>query len=241
LKNIKSNLPNNFFKIITVVLFALFSCKLIGQIDINSYEKRFGKGAVALKKKIDISFLYDEVTKQYVAKVSHKYEKLYSESNSSKGLVQVPFNDFQELKLTKARYFKLDSIGNKKLIENVKVKYADVKDYYINNIFYSDLKVKQFNCSVDLTDEYVVKYSYNIKYNDLKFLTSFYFQNVKEAVEAVEISIKKDPNVKFSIFEFNLDGIAKSEDENYIKFKGVNLNRFKPLVTSVTVAQPHNY
>ena len=217
----------------TIILFALLSYQLIGQIDVESYQNKFGDGTTFLKKKINIAFIYNESTKQYFAKVSHKYEKLYLGNENSKGLIQVPFNDFQKLNLEKARYYKLDSVGNKKLIDNVKVKYADVKDYYINNIFYSDLKVKQFNCSVDLSEDYVVNYSYNVKYNDLKFLTRFYFQNTNEAVEDIEISIKKDPNVQFSVFEFNLDGITKTENESYIKFKGKNLKRFKPLSTSV--------
>ena len=233
MKNTKNNLPINSFKTLSIFLFALCSCKLIGQIDIDNYTRKFGNGNITLRKKININFVFNETTKQYIAKVSHKYEKLYLKRNHSKGLIQLPFNEFQELNLEKSRYYKLDSIGNKKLIENVKVKYADIKDYYINNIFYSDLKVKQFNCSVDLPEDYIVNYAYNEKYNDLKFLTSFYFQNANEAVEKVEISIKKNPNITFSIFEFNLDGITKTEDENYIKFKGANLKRFKSLPTSV--------
>ena len=226
-------MPTNLFKIITILLLALSSCKLIGQIDVNIYKEKFGEGIVSLKKKIKIEFIYNETSEHYFAKVSHKYEKLLLGTESSKSLIQVPFNGFQKLNLEKARYYKLDSIGNKKLVENVKVKYADIKDYYINDIFYSDLKVKQFNCSVGLPENYLVNYSYKIEYDDLKFLTSFYFQNLNEAVEEVEISIKKDPNVQFSIFEFNLDGITKTEDENYIKFKGTNLKKFKTLNTSV--------
>ncbi len=233
MKDIKSNLLNNFSKT-TLILFALFSFKLIGQIDIDRYEKKFGNGTTSLKKKIDIAFIYNETTKQYFAKVSHKYEKLFIGNESYKGLTQVPFNEFQKLNLEKARYYKFDSVGNKKLIENVKVRYADIKDYYINNVFYSDLKVKQFNCSVDLEEEYILNYSYNIKYNDLKFLTSFYLQDVNEAVEQVEITIKKDPNVQFSIFEFNLDNIKRTENDTHIKFKGSDLKRIKPLTTSVS-------
>ena len=233
MKDLRNNLLNNILKTITVILFALSSWNLIGQIDTNAYEKRFGEGIVSLKKKIHIEFIFNETTKQYYAKVSYKYEKLHLGAESSKGLIQVPFNDFQGLNLEKARFYKLDSVGNKKLIENVKVKYADTKDYYINNIFYSDLKVKQFNCSVDLPDEYVVSYAYNIKYTDLKFLTSFYFQNANEAVEEIEISIKKNPNVQFSLFEFNLNDITKTEDENYVRYKGSNLKRFKPTTASV--------
>jgi len=232
LNDIKNNLKSNSFKILSL-LFVLLNTNLIGQIDIDDYQKKFGDGTICLKKKINISFVYNETTKEYFAKASHKYENLYLNNDNSKGLIQVPFNDFQKLNLEKARYYKLDSIGNKKLIENVKVKYADVKDYYINNIFYSDLKVKQFQCSVDLTKNNVLNYAYSIRYNDLKFLNSFYFQDLDEAVEEVEISIKKDPNILFSVFEFNLDEISKKEDENYITYKGKNLKRYKPLKTSV--------
>ncbi len=232
MKNIKNSLQSNFFKSLWI-LFALLSNNLIGQIDSDDYQKRFGNGTISLKKKINIAFIYNEAAKQYTAKVSHKYEELYVNDENSNGLTQVPFNEFQKLNLEKARYFKLDSLGNKKLIENVKVKYADVKDYFINNIFYSDLKVKQFNCSVDLPETSVLNYAYHMYYKDLKFLNSFYFQNTDEAIEEVEISIKKDPNVQFSIFEFNLDGITKTEDENYIRFKGKNLKRFKPNYASV--------
>ncbi len=222
---------------ILFLLFFLFalSTNVSGQINIDEIEHQFGKGETSLKKRIKISFVYNENAQTYYAKVSYRFDKLFLKDDilNSKGLIQVPFNKFQDLNLQKARYFKLDSIGNKTLIENVKVKYADVKDYFIKNIFYTDLKVKQFNCSVDLPKDYFVSYSYDIIYKDLKFLSSFYFQDAQEAVEDVKISIKKDKNIDFALFDFNLEQLEKNEDETYITYTGTNLQRYNSIANSV--------
>ena len=123
---------------------------------------------------------------------------------SENGLIQVPFNAYQDVKLKSARYFKINSLGEKVLVENVKVRHADTRDYFIEDIFYHDLKVKQFRSSVPLAENYIVTYSYDIIYKDLKFLNSIYFQNAKEAVDKFKITIHKNPNVDFSAYEFNL-------------------------------------
>jgi len=216
-----------------MILFVLVGANLSGQIDIAQYEKDFGKGETTLKKRISISFEYNEVDKAYHAKVLHRYDKLYLGGGYANGLVQVPFNLYQDLKLLKARYFRINKDGEKTLLENVKVKYADTKDYFIKNIFYSDLKVKQFKCSVDLPENYYVSYQYEETYKDLKFLTSFYFQRATEGVEDVEIVIKKNENIDLTVYEFNLDAIKKVEDEVSIKFSGDNLKRFDPTKKSV--------
>lgn len=222
------------FKRSFIILVSLFTQVIFGQIDTKSIEQEFGLGETILKKKVSISFVYNEAAQKYFAKVSHRIDKLVLGNNEDdKGLIQVPFNEFQKLKLQKARYYKLDSIGNKTLIENVKVKYADTKDYFIKNIFYSDLKVKQFNCSVDLPENYVVSYTYDITYTDLKFLTTFYLQEVYAATQDVKISIRKNENVKLALFDFNLDDIDKTENETHIIYTGKNLKRYKPNHQSV--------
>ncbi len=54
--------------------------------------------------------------------------------------------------------------------------------------------------------------------------------NLKE----VEISIKKNTNVDFSVFEFNLGhDIIKSESDTYIKYKGTRLKKYKQNPSSV--------
>ena len=224
---------SNYYRILYSISFVLLGFNLAGQIEIDQYQSKFGKGETTLKKKINISFEYSEKDKTYIAKVAHRYDKLYIGGSYANGIVRVPFNSFQEVDLERARYFKINKEGEKVLLENVKVKFADVKDYFIQNIFYADLKVKQFNCSVELPSDYLISYSYEVKYNDLKFLTSFFFQDNDEAVEEVEIKIKKDEHVDFSIFEFNLDEIKKEEDGSYVKYSGKNLKRVKATNASV--------
>ncbi len=206
---------------------------MIGQIDIDHYRKVYKQGEVTLKKRVKVSFFYSEAHDAYHAKVSHRYEKLYLNSNQSKGLTQVAFNPSQDVQLQRARYFKLDSAGEKTLIENVKVKYADEKDYFIENIFYNDLKVKQFNCSVYLPKDYVVSYSYDVIYTDLKFLTSFFFQQNNVGMEDVEISFKKNKDVDFHIYQYNLMEIEKEETESTITYSGKKLRQYKPTSYSV--------
>lgn len=234
MKDLKNSLRIKPIQIFIYLSFVLFSSQLIGQIDLSKYEKDFGKNLTTIKKKINISFVYDENSHSYMAKVKHQIQRLYIGNKDKSGLVQVPFNKFQKLKLSSARYFRIDSLGKKILLENVKVKYSDEKNFFINNIFYSDFKVKQFKCSLSLPDNYLVTYSYEVLYKDLKFLNSFFFQYNAEAVEDVEISIKKNSNVKFSIYDFNLKGIDKIESDSYIKYTGKNLSRYKSSSVSVS-------
>lgn len=220
--------------VLILYLVALLPLGLLGQIDVTQLKKTYGKGEVTLKKRIKIAFEYQEKSDTYHAIVSHQYEKLYIEKNRANGLIQIPFNIYQEINMEKARYFKLDDTGEKTLIENVKVKFADTKDYFIENIFYNDLKVKQFQCNLDLPENYALSYSYEVIYKDLKFLSSFYFQQANEAVDDFEISIRKNANVSTALYEFNHDDrITKSEDDNYIKYRGKGLTRFQRKSNSV--------
>jgi hypothetical protein len=221
-------------KIIIHFILVCISYGALAQINTDQYESKYGKGDITFKKKVKISFIYDPNIRTYYAKVTHQIDRLTLSDQYSSGLVQVPFNTFQRLNLKKARYFKLDSLGEKILVENVKVKYADEKDYFISGIFYNDLKVKQFLCSVNLPENYFSSYSYDLYYDDLKFITAFYLQEKNEAVKEVEISIKKDVNVELSIFEQNLgDKITRTEDDNYIKYKAKSLDRIKSNENSV--------
>lgn len=218
-----------FRKIILLYLFLLCTVGVVGQINVTEIEQQFGKGELVLKKRISIRFFLDKESNTYKAKVNHQVQKIVinNKNETKNGLIQIPFNEFQELKLLRARYFELDSIGNKILKENVKVKYADVKDYFINNIFYSDLKVKQFKCSVDLKDTYLVDYSYELIYSDLKFLTSFYFQNHFEGVQDVKITVFKNPHINFSIYPYHVSDIEISESDKQISYQGLKLKRYK--------------
>ena len=216
------------------ISFVLSPLVVAGQIDIEALEKKYGKGEVTLKKDVSISFHYDEELQKYTAKATFNIQSLFLSTGSSDGLLQIPFNAYQDLKLKSARYFRIDSTGAKKLIENVKVKYADTKDYFIRGIFYHDLKVKQFRTNVELEENYCLNYSYEITYNDLKFLTTFYLQEGNDAVEKVKISIKKTPDVDISVFEFHHGSrISKSESEQHITYKGESLNRYKTSYNSV--------
>ncbi len=172
-------------------LFVLISFSISGQINLENLEKVYGTGEVSLKKTIKISFFFNEKTQSYNANVLHRYEKLYSEAETNNGLTQIPFNNYQEVELENARFYKLDSAGEKILIENVKVKYADTKDFFIKNIFYTDLKVKQFKSEIPLPEKYLVNYSYKMIYKDLKFLSAFYFQHADESERSRNFHKKK--------------------------------------------------
>lgn len=221
---------------ITCMLIVLMPLSGWGQIALKENEKTYGQGELCLKKTIDISFYFSEKHHAYRAKASYNFDKLVigKEKPEWNGLIQVPLNEFQDVKLKKARYYKLDSANEKVLIENVKVKYADIKDYYINNIFYSDLKVKQFKCSLPLPENYLLSYSYDIIYNDLKFLNTIFIQNENEAVVDFEVSIKKNDAVKVSIEEFNFsEHIERIEDEVAVRYRAKKLSRFSSGPASV--------
>jgi len=174
-----------------------------GQIQVDQLRKQYGAGAITLSKSVKISFDCDAPEQNCSAKATFKIQKLVLGEYPSEGLIQIPYNTFQELRVLKAQYYHMEEDGTKKIVENVKVKYADAKDYFINDIFYNDLKVKQFKCSVKLGKTYLVSYSYEIVYKDLKFLTAFYLQEQSEAIVKSQIVVQKHPLVDCSIFEFH--------------------------------------
>ncbi len=220
-------------KLSLILLFVLTSNWLLGQIDVDGLKRNYDEGEISLKKNITVSFFYNEEKEKHYAKITHRYTKLFLGTDNVDGFIQLPFSEFEDIKLLKARFFKLDTIGEKILVENVKVRYIDVKDYYINNIFYSDLKVKQFKSEVDLPDNYLIDYSYDVTIKDLKFLSSIYFQNGNEAVDDVEIKIKKNENVELSIFERNLGNISKTETEEFISYSAKKLKRYQTVLNPV--------
>ncbi len=169
---------------------------------------------IVLKNKVKISYFYDKVKKKYRAKSSHNVKLLALRDNADAlQLIQIPFNEYTEVKINSARYFQLDTVGALRLKENVKVRYAEEKDYYINGIFYSNLKVKQFGPTVAVDEGTVLQYSYDVYYNDLKFLTSFYTQSsAYEPVENYEIQLYSPKEIDCELLPINIEGYDFKKD-----------------------------
>ncbi len=185
----------------------ILTSALAQNIDFEYYQKKYPDAAsVVLDRDVKISFYYDQEEQKLKATSKHRVSILALESNCDKmSLIQLPYSQYQHVKLNSARYYVLDSAGSKVLIENVKVRFAEDKDFYIDGIFYSDLKVKQFAPSVPLPERSLLEYSYEMQYDDLKFLNIFYAQSSMESVENYRLQLDVPSYVNAEVITFNTD------------------------------------
>jgi len=178
--------------------------------------------------------MVNEGTKQPSAKAAYNYKILKNKTGNETGFVSIPFYPSQNVGLNNARYFDIDEDGELILLENVKTKHSPVNDYFINGIFFNDLKTTQFKCTRDLPEEYYVTYSYEIVYNDLKFIDAFFLQNSGENVLRSSLTFKKNPNVQIDLHEINLsDQIVKEENNSEVKYTASELKIFQRSSSSV--------
>jgi len=120
------------------------------------------------------------------------------------------------------------------LLENVKVRLVDVKDFYVDNVFFDDIKVKQFKSTLELPESYILAYSFEEIYHDLKFLTSIYFQEEGENILDGEVLFKKNDNLQFELNDFNLaNKVSIVEDSKSIHYKFSGLKSYLSHANSV--------
>ena len=209
-------------KTLCLFLSVLFwSGILAGNIKVGEYQDKYPDAdAVTLKHRVSVRYFFDKEGELH-AKSSHTFEILaLSKDASELDLIQVPYSSFEKLTLKSARYFTTDSIGKLTLQENVKVRHAEVKDYYINNIFYNDLKVKQFAPAERILPGSVLRYSYDVEYLDLKFLNRISPQLGNEIVEKFELQLSFPKNVSIDVSEFNFDKLNLELNQSETKEMG---------------------
>ncbi len=214
------------------------------------YEEKYtDEEYIFLQKNIDIIISVDEVSGKLTAKSIHDITiRSLTDNCNYLNLIQVPYyKTFQQLNLSSAKYYNIDSLGNKRLLENVKVKYAENKDYYIENIFYGDLKVKQFAPRLPVTNRTLLKYKYEIIYNDLKFLTRIMIQDENQTVEKSVITLKYDKKINVDTKKFNIPEnklrYSKTEQENFyietFEFSDLHKYKLNDYSPSLTYFIPH--
>ncbi len=184
------------------------------QLDYNTILDTLTGDELVLERTQTITFKENVETNQNYCVVTTKVKKLFKENDAGVFEMTVPFNAFEEATIKKARIYKIDTLGKAVLIENCKVKYADVKDYFVNGVFYQDLKTVRLQPSIDLPKNYIIDYTYQKQINDLKFVTSFYLYQNYEQVEKSKIIINKSDLVNFEIYPFNLATNAIVESDS---------------------------
>lgn len=231
---------------ITMILMFKSQVNLAFDIDYDLYKKTYPEAEfIVLKRKIRIDYFIDKSDAQLKAKSTHTLSILsLSNDYNDISLVQIPFSQYESVKIKSARYFLLDTANEKTLTENVKVKFAEEKDYYISGIFYNDLKVKQFAASFPIQEKSVLDYSYEVFYDDIKFLNRIYSQYEHENVVEFELKINIPSYLDLAVEQFNF-----SENEvNLKESKRGTLNqktyRLKDIVDPLKGANtstPSNY
>jgi transglutaminase-like putative cysteine protease len=199
------NILANLFLLISFFIFPS-NYLLAKDVDYAAIKAKYPTAKyVILDKKVKISYFVDAKTQQVRAKSLHTFSVLTLEDDATEiDLIQVPFSAFEEVNILSAKYARLDSLDSKLVVETVKVKYVEVKDYFLQNILYADIKVKQFKPHVPIKSKMTLDYSYEIIYKDLLFLNRFYAQDSGDNVENFELTIEIPSFVKADIRTFNI-------------------------------------
>ena len=162
--------------------------------------------SITLSNEITVTYFFEEESGILKAKSNHKIAILALEDDAEElELIQLPFSSFTEVNIISARYYLLDSLGEKKIREKIKVKYAEVKDYFIDGIFYNDLKVKQFSSRRGVFEKSILIYEYDIIYHDLKFLTKFMVLYPNQVVEHFSFTVKHSDKINMEVKQFNIN------------------------------------
>lgn len=192
-------------------LLTLFlACFFIGkasEIDFQHYKKKFPNSeTVTLNHNVDVEIFVNEETSELNATVVHDITMLALKNNGGgMGLVQVPFSAYEQVDILSAKYYLLDSLGVPKIKHRIKTRYVEEKDYFINGIFYNDLKVKQFASKTGVGEKSLLMYSYKETYTDVKFLTRVFAQSyVQNAVDSFNLSIRAPHYVDYELIPFNI-------------------------------------
>ena len=192
--------------------FFLSICILIGGyqasfgVDIGHFKKKYNDADyVVLNREVVIDYFFDSESQTLKAKSKHQLSILsLAHGVEEMKMIQVPFSQYEKVKLLSAKYFRITKEGGREIRDNIKVKYAEEKDFFVQGIFYNDLKVKQFASSLPLLDSTLLEYSYEIIYEDLKFLNRIYAQQPGENVEQFSLQINRPDFVDAQVRSFNI-------------------------------------
>jgi hypothetical protein len=232
----------------SLLFFGILTSPIFSQsLSLKEYKNKYpDSDYVILENKSEISYYVVPNSNTIKAKLTFTESILILTNNSSAvNLIQVPYTEFEDVTITSAKYFKIDSLNKKVLLENVKTKYVESKNYYIENIFYSDLKVKQFSSTLPTGEGTLLTYSYEKTYHDLKFIDKVNIQPRNAAIESFELTIKspKTNQVSYDIAPINLTyndySIQESSIGNDVLQK-IKLNNISPQKTH-SLAPPSNY
>jgi hypothetical protein len=216
------------------------------EIDFKFFKEKFPYSeSVVLNKDVRVEFFINETTSELNASVIYNISVLALKNDvSSMQVVQLPFNTYQGVDVLSAKYYLLDTLGIPKVKQRVKTKYIEEKDYFINGIFYNDLKVKQFACKKNIIEKNVLNYSYKETYTDVKFLTRIFAQRyLQHAVDSFSLTVSAPYYVDYDLIPFNIKGenlkFSSKEVEGNIE-KTYSLSNI-PTWTNTELMAPASY
>lgn len=204
--------------VLLVFLVVTGTAGIANKVDFDSLRTEFPNvSTLTLKKHVAVDFLENQTSGKITATVTYEIEELALKVNSHiLGVTQVAFNTYQLVDVKSAKYYKLDSLGAPKMKERVKVRYLEEKDYFVNGIFYNDIKVKQFAPEKKLGERTILKYKYIESYEDLKFLTRIYAQDyTKGAVLDFKLQVNVPSTVELEVIPCNVaDSLFENSNSN---------------------------
>jgi transglutaminase-like putative cysteine protease len=230
----------HIFYFIIILLFSINN--LFAKINFDSIKTVFpNKEAVILNKTVKVNYELD-FSGNLIATITTTEQILLLDDNITKySNLTLDYSTFEQVEFLSGKIFEITNVGDKKFVENLKFKNAIVKDYFINNIFYNDLKVKILYPTTPLKKRFLYEYSYKKTINDTKFLNRV---NIIEdtPILSYSLTLTKPKFVDAYLKEFNLPENTlidnKIEGENSITT--YLINNVKNIITTSNSA-PYLY
>ena len=212
-------------KYLTLSLSAfLFSSSVLAQFNPVELSQKFkGEPYVLLSNNVTLEvFFNDEGKPKAKQKIRREYFTLVDGVHSLSRFL-IHYNPHQEVKINMARYYGVDSLGKKMLFHNIKTKFIEERDYYIDGYFYSDSKVKEIETDFFLERWNYIIIDYEVVFTDLKFLTPIYLNPRGEHVLKFKMDVRHPSNIELDIVEFNFENVSEdqSAEDNKWTFKDV--------------------
>ena len=185
--------------IVSLVVLLLSIGSIHAQIvNYDSLKTAFPKeDAIVLSNDVSIEYSLD--ADQTLKAKSTATEKILVMKNNLMEFqsIEIPFSKFEKVAFISGRIFAINAKGEKKLVENLKIRNAVDKDYYIKNIFYNDLKLKSISTTTEVKERYLIEYSYETEYEDLKFLNTFFpYKHLPTLDFSISATIPKNVNAE---------------------------------------------
>ena len=213
-------------------IFFLANMSVYSQkVDKNSITKLFPDEAVVFLKKTEHLFIDYKAEKWDIRRKVH--EKMYfldAQTAAMYAEKRIYYTGFEEISDLEAKTFIPIRKGKKIKYEERKVGNIETKDVMSGNIFYGDMRTKNFVFPAIESDA-ITELNYTETSNEPRLLSAFYFSSYAPILDSkFEVSIPKHIKITYKLLGKNTDNISIDFSFKFTEVK-YDLKNFMKVLT----------